>query len=127
MLFVYPAIFHKEEESYWVEFPDLKGCNTYGSTIPEAMEMAQEALTGYLLSLLEHGDTIAPPSISLRTISVPNLSLHSLYVQSPASCPATMERTASVSFPRNLRGLYGFCDSLSASKFSNRKYSNSLM
>ena len=47
MLFVYPAIFHKEDESYWVEFPDLKGCNTYGSTIPEAMEMAQEALTGY--------------------------------------------------------------------------------
>ena len=24
MLFVYPAIFHKEDESYWVEFPDLK-------------------------------------------------------------------------------------------------------
>ena len=62
MLFVYPAIFHKEDESYWVEFPDLKGCNTYGSTIPEAMEMAQEALGGYLLSLLEHGDNIASPS-----------------------------------------------------------------
>ena len=62
MLFVYPALFHKEDESYWVEFPDLKGCNTYGSTIPEAMEMAQEALTGYLLSLLEHGDNIASPS-----------------------------------------------------------------
>lgn len=62
MLFVYPAIFHKEEDSYWVEFPDLKGCNTYGSTIPEAMEMAQEALTAYLLSLLEHGDNIATPS-----------------------------------------------------------------
>ena len=26
------------------------------------MEMAQEALTGYLLSLLEHGDNIASPS-----------------------------------------------------------------
>lgn len=62
MLFVYPAIFHKEDKSYWVEFPDLKGCNTYGDTIPEAMEMAQEALTGYLLSLLEHGDHIASPS-----------------------------------------------------------------
>ena len=36
--------------------------NTYGSTIPEAMEMAQEALTGYLLSLLEHGDNIVSPS-----------------------------------------------------------------
>lgn len=62
MLFVYPAIFHREEESYWVEFPDLKGCYSSGSGIPETMEMAQEALTGYLLSLLEHGDAIAIPS-----------------------------------------------------------------
>ena len=30
MLFVYPAIFHKETDSYWVEFPDLEGCHTYG-------------------------------------------------------------------------------------------------
>jgi len=59
MLFVYPAIFHKEEETYWVEFPDLQGCYSFGSTIPETMEMAQEALTGYLLTLLEHGDRIA--------------------------------------------------------------------
>ena len=35
MLFVYPAIFHKEDESYWVEFPDLKGCQTYGGTLNE--------------------------------------------------------------------------------------------
>lgn len=62
MLFVYPAIFHKENESYWVEFPDLKGCYSSGSTIPETMEMAQEALTGYLLTLLEHGDNIVAPS-----------------------------------------------------------------
>lgn len=62
MLFVYPATFHKENESYWVEFPDLKGCYSSGSTIPETMEMAQEALTGYLLTLLEHGDNIAAPS-----------------------------------------------------------------
>lgn len=62
MLFVYPAIFHKENDAYWVEFPDLGGCYSSGSTIPEAMEMAQESLTGYLLSLFEHGDTIAAPS-----------------------------------------------------------------
>lgn len=44
MLFVYPAIFHKEDNSYWVEFPDLQGCQTFGETIPETMEDAQEAL-----------------------------------------------------------------------------------
>ena len=65
MLFVYPAIFHKEEKeetTYWVEFPDLKGCYTYGSSIVEAMEGAQEALAGYLLSLLEEGETMVAPS-----------------------------------------------------------------
>ncbi len=62
MLFVYPAIFHKEDNAYWVEFPDLEGCHTYGSSITETMEAAQEALAGYLLTLLEQGRPIASPS-----------------------------------------------------------------
>ena len=62
MLFVYPAIFHKEEDSYWVEFPDLPGCHTYGSSLTETMEAAQEALAAYLLTLLEQNRTIASPS-----------------------------------------------------------------
>lgn len=62
MLFVYPALFHKEDDSYWVEFPDLKGCHTYGASIPETMEAAQEALAGYLLTLLEQKQSFASPS-----------------------------------------------------------------
>lgn len=62
MLFVYPAVFHKEDGSYWVEFPDLEGCHTYGTTLPETMEAAQEALSGYLLTVLEQGEEIATPS-----------------------------------------------------------------
>lgn len=37
MLFVYPAVFHKEEDAYWIEFPDLEGCHTYGGSITEVM------------------------------------------------------------------------------------------
>ena len=33
MLFVYPAIFNKEEDAYWVEFTDQEGSQTYGSSI----------------------------------------------------------------------------------------------
>ena len=62
MLFVYPAIFHKEENAYWVEFPDLEGCHTYGTSIAETMEAAQEALAGYLLTLLEQGVPVTQPS-----------------------------------------------------------------
>lgn len=70
MLFVYPAIFHREEDSYWVEFPDLEGCFSYGNSITETMESAQEALSGYLLTLLEQGQTVAVPSdISMYDVS----------------------------------------------------------
>ena len=62
MLFVYPAIFHKEDDAYWVEFPDLEGCQTYGTTLNETIEYAQEALMGYLLTLLETNQPIAQPS-----------------------------------------------------------------
>ena len=58
---VFPAIIHKEE-GYWVEFPDLSGCFTNGSTLEETMEMAREALGLYLVSLMEHGQEIPTPS-----------------------------------------------------------------
>lgn len=62
MLFVYPAIFHQEDQMYWVEFPDLEGCHTYGSTLAETMGSAQEALSAYLLTLLEQSKIPAVPS-----------------------------------------------------------------
>lgn len=62
MVFVYPAVFHKDDGAYWVEFPDLEGCHTYGGSIPETMESAQEALSAYLTTLLEQGRPLATPS-----------------------------------------------------------------
>lgn len=37
MKLAYPAIFHNEDNSYWVEFPDLVGCNTFGDTLNETL------------------------------------------------------------------------------------------
>lgn len=62
MLLVYPAVFHKESDAFWVEFPDLQGCQTYGGSINETMEYAQEALAGYVLTLLEEGRPVPAPS-----------------------------------------------------------------
>lgn len=59
---MYPAIFHKEEETYWVEFPDLPGCQTYGENLNQTVKSAQEALAGYLLVLMEERKTIPVPS-----------------------------------------------------------------
>ncbi|MDD3307781.1 MAG: type II toxin-antitoxin system HicB family antitoxin [Acetobacterium sp.] len=62
MLSAYPAIFHKEDGAYWVEFPDLPGCQTVGESIGEVMEEAQEALGLYLASLIEDEEEINPAS-----------------------------------------------------------------
>lgn len=58
----YPAIFHKEDNLYWVEFPDLEGCFTQGDSIEHAKEMAKEALTVYLESLDSRKIAIPEPS-----------------------------------------------------------------
>ena len=62
MMFVYPAVFHQEDNAYWVEFPDLPGCQSFGDTLPETMAEAQEALAAYVLTLLEQGKPLAQPS-----------------------------------------------------------------
>lgn len=48
---IYPAVFHAETVGYSVEFPDLLGCVTEGDSLPEALEMAQDALGIYLYTL----------------------------------------------------------------------------
>ena len=63
MKLVYPAIFYYEEnECYSVEIPDLPGCITQGDNLTEAMEMAQDAATGWLLTTIEEEEEIPKPS-----------------------------------------------------------------
>ena len=53
MKVVYPAVLHREDGAYWIEFPDLEGCQSFGDTLMEIMDNAKEALTGYCLTLIE--------------------------------------------------------------------------
>lgn len=69
MVITYPAIFHQEGEDFWVEFPDLDGCQSFGSTLNETISAAQEALTGYVLTILEEGQDLKQPS-DIRGIQV---------------------------------------------------------
>lgn len=62
MVKVYPSIIHEEDGGYWIEFPDLEGCQTQGDTMEEVMTMAQEALGMYLASLVERNLDIPAPS-----------------------------------------------------------------
>lgn len=68
MIKVYPAIFHNED-SYWVEFPDLEGCVSDGDTLEDAVSNAQDAMGLYLAALLEDGKDLPAASniMDIRT------------------------------------------------------------
>lgn len=59
ILLTYPAIFTHEDNQYWVEFVDLKGCFSDGNTLSEAMENAKEAMGLFLEDLTEYPECTA--------------------------------------------------------------------
>lgn len=71
MLFVYPAVFHKEDGAYWVEFPDLEGCQSFGDDVSETVANAQEALAAYIMTLLEDG-TPLPKAAPIESVASPS-------------------------------------------------------
>lgn len=62
MVKAYPAIFHKDEGSYWAEFPDLPGCVTEGESIASAVAEASSALGAFLCSMMDRGLELPAPS-----------------------------------------------------------------
>ena len=66
--YVYPAVFSCEEDgAYAVDFPDLPGCYTSGSDLPDALEMAQDALALMLYHMEEEGRAI-PSASNILTL-----------------------------------------------------------
>ena len=64
MKLTYPACFYMDENnhSYAVVIPDLPGCVSGGDTLAEAILMATDAASGWLLDELEDGKPV--PSAS---------------------------------------------------------------
>ena len=54
----YPAIFHREENGFWVTFPDFPECFTEGDNMEEAYEMSVDALGLAIISRKEEGQGI---------------------------------------------------------------------
>ena len=70
MKLTYPACFYpciEKEGGYTVEVPDLPGCVSEGATLADAILMATDAASGWVLDELEDGKTI-PHASSLETI-----------------------------------------------------------
>ena len=76
--YAYPAIFTIEETGLVsVSFPDLENCYSGGDNIPEALEMAADALCLVLYDMEETGAAI-PAASKPQSVTVPENSFVSM-------------------------------------------------
>lgn len=66
MKYVYPAVFTEENGQYLVSVPDLSGCHTFGDSLPEAIEMARDAISMWLCIAEDRKEAIPKPTIGLK-------------------------------------------------------------
>lgn len=62
MKYTYPVIFEKDGKQISVSVPDLPGCFTCADTIPQAVEMAADALAMMLAHYEDNKQAFSPPS-----------------------------------------------------------------
>lgn len=71
MKLVYPAVLRPCEENhgYTVVVPDLPGCVTEGGTLADAILMAEDAASGWVLDELEDGNAV-PAATPIEAVRV---------------------------------------------------------
>lgn len=81
MKLVYPAIFtpFDNTDGYTVEVPDLPGCVTEGDSLVDAIEMAVDAASGWILDELEAGHSV-PAASAPVDVAAPDGSFVNLLV-----------------------------------------------
>ncbi len=71
---LYPACFYPCEEkqgAYTVIVPDLPGCISEGDSLEEALTMATDAASGWILDEMEDGNPV-PKATDIKTIQLQN-------------------------------------------------------
>ena len=94
--YTYPAAFTKEENGYYVCFPDIHPCYTEGATLEEAAVMAKDVLESRIEVALEQGQTLPVPSsfdsvkgekVMLVVADVENIKSQTRFVKKTLSIP----------------------------------------
>ena len=75
--YVYTALLEPEEGKYNVVFPDLEGCYTCGDNLPDALKMAEDALSSFLTWQEDHQRDI-PQATDPIKVKVPENQISTL-------------------------------------------------
>ncbi len=63
----YRIVLRKEPEGAYTAFvPSLPGCITWGDSVEQALEMAKEAIEGYIAVLQEEGEPVPDDNETLE-------------------------------------------------------------
>jgi len=101
--YAYPAVFEKEENGYFVDFPDIHPCYTEGKTLKEAVIMANDVLKSRLEVALERKEELPVPSdidslrgdkIMLIVADVEDMKTQTQYVKKTLSIPYWLNEAA---------------------------------
>ena len=65
MKLTYAVVFEKAPNNWAAYAPDVLGCISTGDTWEDMLEMVREALTGHIELMLEHGDPLPEPKMSI--------------------------------------------------------------
>ncbi|MFT9056443.1 MAG: type II toxin-antitoxin system HicB family antitoxin [Ethanoligenens sp.] len=77
MKYAYPAIFTQTPNGYQVKVPDLPGCITFGDDLPDALDMAKDAVEMWLWDA-ENQKEAVPPAHTIESVSCASGSFTSL-------------------------------------------------
>lgn len=66
----YAVVIEQGPVSFGAHVPDLPGCIAVGETCEEVLRLIRDAIELHLQGLLEHGETIQPPSSSVEYVHV---------------------------------------------------------
>ena len=71
MKYTYPVIFEHDSGKISVRVPDISGCFTFGDTVTEAIEMAEDALA-MMLAHYEDNKQVIPEPSDISKIKIEN-------------------------------------------------------
>jgi predicted RNase H-like HicB family nuclease len=60
--YIYPAIFHYDDDGISISYPDLDGCFSYANTEENALKNAREALALHMYGIEEDHEDIPTPT-----------------------------------------------------------------